>query len=409
MRELRRALRSLVEGSVSIRLMDLRRHLRRRRRNRDRVRFRPERGAARQVQTMHGDLDLAAIDFHLQVVVVHILTLERIVRRAFDRISVRSRAAGHKISDPSVLVTFVVMHVSGENNHPGAEVLLAGFQCSGKFVLLGAGGVSSSDIIRIRRTGVGRMVHNDENEFHVARKVVQLLGEPLPLRTGELIERTIQHEHERVGGADGIVAALLYIRETLEVVVQGNAFIAVKIVVADRGVNRNLFLAPHCGFTIPHLPIVVVVAVIDDVAAEGDKRRIGLGNPAFISFGGDIVYNGYDNDDWKVWDSETAVWREKKIPVYPAIGNHDLHGNEGVALDNYFQRFPDIKKSRYYSVRAANTLMLVLDSSLDELSGPQGQWLAQKLDYLPGDVEFVFIVMHHPPYTSSSDANNIGG
>ena len=45
-------------------------------------------------------------------------------------------------------------------------------------------------------------------------------------------------------------------------------------------------------------------------------------NPAFICFTGDIVYNGYDAEDWKVWDSETRVWREKKIPIYPALGNH---------------------------------------------------------------------------------------
>jgi len=132
-------------------------------------------------------------------------------------------------------------------------------------------------------------------------------------------------------------------------------------------------------------------------------------NPAFISFGGDIVYNGNDADDWKVWDTETSIWREKKIPVYPALGNHDLHGNENVALANYFQRFPALKNSRYYSVRAANVLMLVLDSSLDETSGPQGQWLKQALDILPGDVDFVFIVLHHPPYTSSSDEKRFGG
>jgi Icc-related predicted phosphoesterase len=132
-------------------------------------------------------------------------------------------------------------------------------------------------------------------------------------------------------------------------------------------------------------------------------------NPAFISFGGDIVYNGYDANDWKVWDTETSIWREKKIPVYPALGNHDLHGNENVALANYFQRFPDLKSSRYYSVRAANTLMLVLDSSLDETSGSQGQWLKQELDTLPSDVDFVFIVLHHPPYTSSSDEKKFGG
>jgi Icc-related predicted phosphoesterase len=138
-------------------------------------------------------------------------------------------------------------------------------------------------------------------------------------------------------------------------------------------------------------------------------QAIAQTGPAFVSFGGDIVYNGYDANDWKVWDSETAVWHEKKIPVYPALGNHDLHGDEKVALANYFQRFPDLKNSRYYSVRAANTLMLVLDSSLDEILGAQGQWLTHKLDHIPGDVDFVFIVLHHPPYTSSSDAKKFGG
>lgn len=138
-------------------------------------------------------------------------------------------------------------------------------------------------------------------------------------------------------------------------------------------------------------------------------RAIAELHPAFISFTGDIVYNGYDANDWRVWDSETAVWREDKIPVYPALGNHDLHGDEKIALANYFQRFPDLKNSRYYSVRAANTLMLVLDSSLDEISGPQGQWLTGKLDKVPSDVNFVFVVLHHPPYTSSSDAKKYGG
>jgi hypothetical protein len=138
-------------------------------------------------------------------------------------------------------------------------------------------------------------------------------------------------------------------------------------------------------------------------------QAIAKVKPAFVSFGGDIVYNGYDVNDWKVWDTETSLWREKKIPVYPALGNHDLHGDENVALANYFQRFPDLKKSRYYSVRAANTLMLVLDSSLDETSGPQGQWLKQALDTLPRDVDFVFVVLHHPPYTSSSDEKKFGG
>jgi len=132
-------------------------------------------------------------------------------------------------------------------------------------------------------------------------------------------------------------------------------------------------------------------------------------NPAFICFTGDIVYNGDDADDWKVWDSETSPFRDRKIPVYPALGNHDLHGKEEVALGNYFQRFPDLKNSRYYSVRAANALVLVLDSSLEEAGGTQGQWLGDKLDHVPADVDFVFLMFHHPPYTSSSDEKKHGG
>jgi Icc-related predicted phosphoesterase len=138
-------------------------------------------------------------------------------------------------------------------------------------------------------------------------------------------------------------------------------------------------------------------------------NAIAEANPAFLCFTGDIVYNGYDENDWKVWDSETSILRDKKIRVYPALGNHDLHGDPNVALANYFQRFPDLNNSRYYSVRAANTLVLVLDSALDELVGPQSLWLTDKLDHVPADVDFVFLMFHHPPYTSSSDDKKFGG
>jgi Icc-related predicted phosphoesterase len=138
-------------------------------------------------------------------------------------------------------------------------------------------------------------------------------------------------------------------------------------------------------------------------------RAIADVNPAFVCFTGDIVYNGFDSNDWNVWDRETGVWRDKKIPVYGSLGNHDLHGDQNIALANYFQRFPDLKNSRYYSVRAANSLILVVDSSLVETGGAEGEWLADKLDHVPSDVDFVFLMFHHPPYTSSSDSKAFGG
>ena len=132
-------------------------------------------------------------------------------------------------------------------------------------------------------------------------------------------------------------------------------------------------------------------------------------HPAFISIGGDIVYTGENPKDWQVWDSETRIWLEHNIPIYPALGNHDLKGDEKTALENYFNRFPYLDGSRFYSVRLGNCVMLVLDSALEELSGAQGDWLRSQMDQLPADLDFVFFVFHHPPYTSSSDEKAYGG
>jgi Icc-related predicted phosphoesterase len=141
-------------------------------------------------------------------------------------------------------------------------------------------------------------------------------------------------------------------------------------------------------------------------------RAIADVHPDFITFGGDIALSGDRSDDWKVYDQETAIWRERKIPVYPALGNHDLHGDLNTALGNYFARFPVLEQNRFYAVHAANSLMLTLDSALDEEAGPpssQGEWLRNQLDHLASNVDFVFVVMHHPPYTSSTDDKTLGG
>jgi len=138
-------------------------------------------------------------------------------------------------------------------------------------------------------------------------------------------------------------------------------------------------------------------------------KAIDEEKPAFVSIGGDIVYSGDNPKDWQVWDAETALWQEHKVVIYPALGNHDLHGDPKTALGSYFARFPAIKESRFYSVRIGNSLLLVLDSALDELTGPQGEWLHGQIEHIASNVDFVFFVFHHPPYTSSSDEKAYGG
>jgi len=152
----------------------------------------------------------------------------------------------------------------------------------------------------------------------------------------------------------------------------------------------------------------------DVAAANPEVRRelvktIAGAHPDFVTFGGDITYNGNDPNDWKVYDQETAVWRQEHIRVFPALGNHDLHGDLRLSLANFFERYPELDHSRYYSVQTGNVLMLTLDSSLAETSGEQGDWLAGKFNALPSNIDFVVIVLHHPPYTSSSDEKKFGG
>src|ERR1700751_1403120 len=48
-------------------------------------------------------------------------------------------------------------------------------------------------------------------------------------------------------------------------------------------------------------------------------QAIAAANPAFVVFPGDIVYNGNEPFDLKTRDSETGIWRDKKIPIYPAL------------------------------------------------------------------------------------------
>jgi Icc-related predicted phosphoesterase len=140
------------------------------------------------------------------------------------------------------------------------------------------------------------------------------------------------------------------------------------------------------------------------MVARIDKER-----PAFVSISGDIVFAGDDASDWKVWDSESAAWRDHHIPVFPVLGNHDLKGDHDTALANYFARFPRVEKNRFYSVRFGNCVLLVLDSSQDEVYGEQGEWLLRHVNLYASSLDFIFIALHHPPYTSSSDEKRYGG
>ncbi len=140
--------------------------------------------------------------------------------------------------------------------------------------------------------------------------------------------------------------------------------------------------------------------LVDKIASE---------KPAFLLVTGDVVAHGSDARQWEVFDQEAAPLRQAGVMIYPALGNHDLRGDLPVALDNYFRRFPYLERSRYYSLRAGNLLILTLDSSLDHPGGEEMQWFDHQLDTLPDGVQFVIVQLHHPPITHSHGSMFGGG
>jgi len=66
----------------------------------------------------------------------------------------------------------------------------------------------------------------------------------------------------------------------LKITSESDTFISIQLMIAEGRVDGNVFLAPDGGLAVPDLPVARVVAPIDEVASEADKRGIGCGDGA---------------------------------------------------------------------------------------------------------------------------------
>src|SRR5258706_1892002 len=133
-------------------------------------------------------------------------------------------------------------------------------------------------------------------------------------------------------------------------------------------------------------------------------KKIADEKPDALLISGDIPYSGSKDSDWRFYDQETAPWRNAGLRIYPALGNHEYVGDHDHALRDWWQRFPDMKEKRWYSVQFANCYFIALDSNSDLASGSaQRKWLETQLNNIPKTTDFVFLVLHHPSYPASSD------
>ena len=126
-------------------------------------------------------------------------------------------------------------------------------------------------------------------------------------------------------------------------------------------------------------------------------QRVGEEKPDVVLLTGDMPYAGANDEDWKVYRDETALWRSCHALQLPTIGNHEVRGGPQKGFANYMQNFPDIKGHRYYSVLMGSVEVISLDmTSPSGGTSLQATWFAAQLDHLPKQVEFLFILYHTP-------------
>ncbi len=205
------------------------------------------------------------------------------------------------------------------------------------------------------------------------------------------------------------VVALLAMLATVSIFAQGR-----KKDLADAGSTQGLLSQPGPTFVVSTSAIPKRWTMI----AYGDTRftdpantkatnpkvrrwlvaKIASEHPDALLITGDLPYNGSVANDYAVFHDETTAWREEKLRVYPALGNHELHGGGKNGLANWWAAFPELKNRRWYSVEFGNAYLIALDTDLALTPGSMQQvWLIDQLDHLPGKTQFVILFLHHPP------------
>lgn len=128
-------------------------------------------------------------------------------------------------------------------------------------------------------------------------------------------------------------------------------------------------------------------------------EQIAREKPEAVIMNGDVPLAGDVADDYTVFLNETKVWRDRHLRVFPALGNHEFHGNAKTDLENWWNTFPEMRNRRWYSVQfGSRVYVLFLDSDTTLLPGSeQFAWIEKQIAGLPSSVDFVVVSMHHPP------------
>lgn len=114
------------------------------------------------------------------------------------------------------------------------------------------------------------------------------------------------------------------------------------------------------------LPVPLVLVAYGDIrftaagetaASSPTARRalvakIAAEHPAAVFINGDLPFHGIAAD-YEVYRTETQMWRDKHLRVYPALCNHELSAcmesacMESACLDRWWSAFPELRGTTF--------------------------------------------------------------
>ncbi len=133
-------------------------------------------------------------------------------------------------------------------------------------------------------------------------------------------------------------------------------------------------------------------------------------HPSSLFILGDVVSLGYSDAKWKKMDTYLKWCADDSIPVYAALGNHELMLNANKGKRKFQERFPTHNFTGYSEI-ADSVAVILLNSNFSKMADTditkQDNWYKATIKAMDDNpaVKFVIVGCHHSPFTNSKVAS----
>ena len=145
----------------------------------------------------------------------------------------------------------------------------------------------------------------------------------------------------------------------------------------------------------------------NEKATEMIFKDIVTVRPAALFILGDVVSLGYSDAKWKKMDIYLKWCADDSIPVYAALGNHELMFNADEGKQKFQARFPKHSATGYSEV-IDSVAVVLLNSNFSQMKDTeiikQDTWYKNTLKQMDMDpaIKFIIVGCHHSPYSNST-------